>query len=120
MLAIRKFAPDLRILGGFVATVSLLTWFAYRQDKRRAQSRAWRIAESTLHVLELIGGWPAAFLAQRHFRHKCSKSSYQLLFWLIILAHQFLAFDYLQNWKFSSLPARWSKQPIARAVDEAR
>ena len=32
----------------------------------------------TLHTLELIGGWPAAFLAQRWLRHKCSKRSFQM------------------------------------------
>ena len=52
-------------------------------------------------VTELLGGWPAAFLAQRRLRHKCSKSSYQFVFWLIVFAWQFAAFDSLQNWKFS-------------------
>jgi uncharacterized membrane protein YsdA (DUF1294 family) len=51
--------------------------------------------------LELLGGWPGAFLAQRWLRHKCSKGSYQAVFWLIVLAYQFAAFDSLQNWQLS-------------------
>jgi len=34
-------------------------------------------------------------------RHKCSKGSYQVVFWLIVLAYQFAAFDSLQNWQLS-------------------
>ena len=51
-----------------------------------------------LHFMELIGGWPAAFIAQRRLRHKISKRSYQVNYWLIIAAYQFIAFDFLFNW----------------------
>jgi uncharacterized membrane protein YsdA (DUF1294 family) len=54
-----------------------------------------------LHLLELLGGWLAAFLAQRRLRHKSSKGSYQFVFWLIVLAWQFGAVDLLQTWKLS-------------------
>lgn len=54
-----------------------------------------------LHLLELLGGWPGAFLAQRRLHHKCSKGSYQFVFWLIVLAYQFAAYDSFQNWKYS-------------------
>jgi ADP-dependent NAD(P)H-hydrate dehydratase / NAD(P)H-hydrate epimerase len=70
-------------------------------DKRRAREQAWRISESGLHLTELLGGWPGAFLAQRRLRHKVSKPGFQVLFWLIVLAYQFVAFDSLQNWQFS-------------------
>ncbi|HSH15989.1 MAG TPA: DUF1294 domain-containing protein [Verrucomicrobiae bacterium] len=52
-----------------------------------------RVSEANLHLLELLGGWPAALLAQRRLRHKCSKGSYQFMFWLIVLGHQFVAGD---------------------------
>jgi len=48
----------------------------------------------------LLGGWPGAFLAQRRFRHKCSKVSYQVVFWVIALTYQLVAFDSLQEWKW--------------------
>jgi hypothetical protein len=32
---------------------------------------------------------------------KCSKRSYQVVFWLIVLAYQFAAFDSLHNWQLS-------------------
>lgn len=87
----------------YALTISLITYAVYASDKRRARTRAWRISESTLHLLELLGGWPGAWLAQHRLRHKCSKGSYQLVFWSIIVIHQFAAYDSLQNWRFSQI-----------------
>jgi len=78
---------------------SSFTYMAYASDKRRARRGAWRISETTLHMLELLGGWPGAWLAQRRFGHKCSKTSYQLTFWAIVFLHQFMAVDSLNGWK---------------------
>ena len=88
---------DWRLIVGYLAIAHLLTLFLYWQDKRRAEANAWRTPESTLHLLELCGGWPAAFVAQRVFRHKISKRSYQAGFWFIVVLHQFVSFDYLQR-----------------------
>jgi uncharacterized membrane protein YsdA (DUF1294 family)/cold shock CspA family protein len=78
--------------------VCSVTYFVYAWDKRRARSKRRREPENLLHLLELVGGWPGAFIAQRHLRHKCAKLSYQIVFWLIVAAHQFAAVDYLRNW----------------------
>ena len=76
---------------------SLLAWAAYAGDKAKARAGSWRTAESTLHLLELCGGWPGAFLAQRHYRHKTAKISFQLIFWMIVFIHQYAAIDVLEN-----------------------
>ena len=79
-----------------------------RLARRKAQARAkeWRLSEATLHLLELIGGWPGAFVAQRCLRHKCSKLSYQAVFWVVVVTYQVVAFDFLQSWKFSNAVAK--------------
>ena len=92
---------DWRLLAGGLILLSLITFLAYRADKRRAENDEWRIPESTLHFAEMIGGWPGAFLGQRSFRHKTSKTSYQIVFWLIVLFHQLVAIDFLLDWRFS-------------------
>ena len=92
---------DWRLLGVASLVVSLLTFLAYRSDKRRAEAGKWRIPESTLHLAELAGGWPGAFVAQRTFRHKTSKVSYQAVFWLIVLLHELVALDSLVDWRFT-------------------
>ncbi len=89
---------DWRLVVGCVLGLSTIGFLLYWLDKLRARYGQWRVAESSLHLVSLLGGWPGAFLAQRHFRHKTSKLRFQLVFWLIITLHQFLAFDYLQDW----------------------
>jgi len=99
--AILRYAPDLKYALGYILVISAITWFAYAHDKNRAKTGGWRIPEIQLHFLEFIGGWPAAFLAQRYIRHKTKKLSYKLTFWLIILLHQYLALDSLLGWKLA-------------------
>ena len=91
---------NLLCVGAYLLIINAFTYWDYARDKRRAEAGEWRVSEARLHLLELLGGWPAAFLAQRRLRHKYSKGSYQFVFWLIVLAWQFAAFDSLQNWKF--------------------
>ncbi|MFO1419100.1 MAG: DUF1294 domain-containing protein [Methylotetracoccus sp.] len=75
--------------------LSTLTIMFYGADKKRAMTSRWRIPESYLHILELLGGWPGALLAQKDFRHKLTKSSYQRIFWAIIVLHGALWSAYL-------------------------
>ncbi len=85
-------------LYGTLGVLSASTYLAYALDKRRAQTKAWRIPELHLHALELMGGWPGAWVAQRHLRHKSSKIGYQVVFWGIIAVYQILALDSLLGW----------------------
>ncbi|VVM69891.1 hypothetical protein PS662_01742 [Pseudomonas fluorescens] len=75
--------------------VSVLAFFLYWSDKRKAQTDRWRTPENVLHAVELAGGWPGALIAQQVFRHKTRKISFQLLFWMIVLLHQVFWIDQL-------------------------
>ncbi|KPG95825.1 hypothetical protein AEQ67_17850 [Pseudomonas sp. RIT-PI-q] len=75
--------------------VSVLAFFLYWSDKRKARADSWRTPENVLHALELAGGWPGALLAQQVFRHKTRKLSFQLVFWVIVLMHQVFWIDQL-------------------------
>jgi uncharacterized membrane protein YsdA (DUF1294 family) len=92
---------DWRVLVGAPLALSFFTFFAYRSDKLRAEAGEWRVPESTLHFAGLVGGWPGAFLAQRRFRHKTSKVSFQIVFWIVVLSHQFVAVDFLLDWRIT-------------------
>lgn len=72
---------------GVLLLLSLLTFFVYGFDKNAAQAGRWRTAENTLHLLSLAGGWPGAWIAQRLFRHKVSKTSFMAVYWATVLAH---------------------------------
>ena len=92
---------DLKFIAVYFVAISAGTAFAYWSDKRKAKTDSWRTPESTLHALELAGGWLAAFFSQRVFRHKISKRKYQITFWTIAVIHQYAAFDYLNDWHYT-------------------
>ena len=76
---------------------SLLTILFYWEDKHLAQYKYWRIPEKCLHVWELLCGWPGALYAQQAFRHKRSKTSFMIVFWLcaaVNILACFLLFKY--------------------------
>lgn len=62
-------------------------YVAYAVDKSAAQRGAWRTSEQTLHLLALLGGWPAAWWAQQWMRHKSSKASFRMVYWCTVLLH---------------------------------
>lgn len=63
---------------------SLLSFVLYWHDKTAALHGQWRIRESRLHWLALLGGWPGALIAQHAFRHKSSKVSFRRVYWLTV------------------------------------
>jgi uncharacterized membrane protein YsdA (DUF1294 family) len=104
-LALRRLSTfiDFRWSAAYGIVISLATYAVYGADKDSAQDRTshWRAPEKLLHGLELAGGWPGAFLAQHRFRHKCSKLSYQFVFWSIVSLHLYAATDFLLNWRLA-------------------
>jgi uncharacterized membrane protein YsdA (DUF1294 family)/cold shock CspA family protein len=73
------------MLLGFYVVVSLIAFAAYALDKSAAQGGRWRTPENTLHLLALLGGWPGALVAQNRLRHKSSKASFLVVFWVTVL-----------------------------------
>ena len=69
------------------ALMSAVALAMYWSDKRRALRGRRRIPEVTLHAVELAGGWPGAWLAQRVLHHKSIKRGYQIVFWMIVAVH---------------------------------
>lgn len=67
--------------------LSIVAFTVYAIDKRKAIRGTWRVKERTLHLLELLGGWPGALAAQHYFHHKSRKTSFQILFWCIVVLH---------------------------------
>ncbi len=74
------------------AIASLLTFILYWTDKRAAKKGLQRIPEKTLQLLSLVGGWPGGLFAQRIFRHKSVKQSFQLTYWTIFFLNIALLF----------------------------
>ena len=70
-----------------VLVMSFATFLAYGRDKGQAVIGGRRIPERTLHLMAFLGGWPGAILGQRQFRHKTQKTSFRIVFWLVLVLH---------------------------------
>jgi len=81
----------LKMLPGAVialsALLSVAAFVLYRADKSAATRGAWRVSESTLQFVSLLGGWPGALLAQRVYRHKTRKQEFQIVFWAAVVVN---------------------------------
>src|SRR3989338_5750802 len=91
---IQHLGPKLVLLIAY-PLASLISFVQYWQDKSSAQRGRWRTPEKALHLVESLGGWPGALIAQQCFRHKTRKLSFQLVVWLIVAAHQLVWIDWL-------------------------
>ena len=63
---------------------SLIAYYLYAKDKKAAQNGTWRVPEKTLQFSALLGGWPGAIIAQQKLRHKTQKTSFRLVFFLML------------------------------------
>ena len=77
------FLPTAFLFG--YALLSCLSYIMYTLDKVAAGKNMQRTPESTLHFIDLLGGWPGALIAQQQSRHKTVKASFQSIFWFTVL-----------------------------------
>jgi len=69
-----------------LAAINLAAFAAFGIDKARALRGEWRIRESTLLGLALLGGTPGAYTGRAVFRHKTRKQPFSgMLFAIAIL-----------------------------------
>ena len=72
-------------LWAWLIAVNVCTFVFYGYDKQAARRGRLRVPERLLHLLAVLGGTPAAWLAQRTFRHKTIKGRFRLAFWAIAI-----------------------------------
>jgi uncharacterized membrane protein YsdA (DUF1294 family)/cold shock CspA family protein len=85
----------------FLAVVNPVCFVVYAFDKSAARRGGWRTSENRLHLLSLLGGWPAAWIAQQWLRHKSSKDSFLDSYRVTVLGHWMA----LAAWLWFTLPA---------------
>ena len=66
---------------------SVVSFVLYAIDKSAAKNGGWRTSEGTLHLFDLVGGWPGGLLAQRALRHKTTKQSFQSVYWIFVVCN---------------------------------
>ena len=58
------------IIAGYLIMMNLIGFTVMGLDKRRAVKRLWRIPESTLFIIALIGGSIGSMIGMYFFHHK--------------------------------------------------
>jgi uncharacterized membrane protein YsdA (DUF1294 family) len=71
-------------IAGLYLASSVVCFSVYVADKSAAVAGRWRVPESTLLILGLMGGWPGAVVAQQLLRHKSSKAVFRAAFWATV------------------------------------
>jgi uncharacterized membrane protein YsdA (DUF1294 family) len=82
LVSLKLVAPETLYL---YIVASLFTFIFYAFDKSAAKHGRWRIPESQLHWLALLGGWPGAFIAQNTLRHKSIKTAFKQVYWVTVI-----------------------------------
>lgn len=97
-------APPLLLVAYLaLGVVSIAVYWA---DKRAAEAGRWRVSETSLHSVDLIGGIAGGLVAQQLLRHKTSKSSFALVTLLIALLHVAALVTLVTGiWEVPALPA---------------
>jgi uncharacterized membrane protein YsdA (DUF1294 family)/cold shock CspA family protein len=86
ILAIFTYASQhMQILIAYLVGINITTFMLYGYDKFISSGEKLRVPELNLQVLSLLGGSPAALMAQKFFRHKTIKGSFQIIYWLIVI-----------------------------------
>jgi uncharacterized membrane protein YsdA (DUF1294 family)/cold shock CspA family protein len=94
-------------VAGFYVVASAICFVVYAIDKSAATARRWRVSETTLLLLGVVGGWPGAIVAQQTLRHKTQKAGFRSAFWGTVVIN-LLAFGVFATPAFS-LFAEWAK-----------
>ena len=71
-------------LPAWFVSVNFATFLLFGADKLAAMWQKARVREITFHLFALVGGSPAALVAQYLFRHKVSKRKFVWIYWLIV------------------------------------
>ena len=69
----------------YLLVINLITFLAMYIDKRRAKWGKWRIKESTLFTLVLLGGGIGGIVGMRVLRHKTKKTRFVIGFPAILI-----------------------------------
>lgn len=69
----------------YVIAINLIAFLAMYIDKKKAQKGKWRIKESTLFMLVLLGGGIGGIAGMYTFRHKTQKMQFAIGFPAILI-----------------------------------
>lgn len=97
--ALHLAAPLPRPVPLLYGALSTALFIVYGLDKWAAQRGSARVAETSLHLIALLGGWPGALLGQQLFRHKTAKPLFLRLTWAMVALNLSLLLGFWWLWQ---------------------
>lgn len=79
----------------YLVAINLTAFLAMFIDKRKAMKGKWRISESALFVLVLLGGGIGGIAGMYVFHHKTKKLKFTIGFPVILLTEMVIAVYYI-------------------------
>ena len=79
----------------YLVVINFITFFVYGLDKAKAEGQSWRVKETRLLLLALVGGSIGAIAGMKIFRHKTKKIGFLLPFVVILLVQIGLVYLFL-------------------------
>lgn len=76
--------------------INIITLLAMYIDKSKAKKGKWRIKESTLFILVLLGGGIGGILGMQLFKHKTKKLKFVIGFPLVLIFEILILVYFLQ------------------------
>ncbi len=76
--------------------INLVAFFAMGIDKRRAVLNKWRIQETTLFIMALVGGFIGYYAGMHIFHHKTKKPIFHVCFFVSLIMHCFFMYYFLK------------------------
>lgn len=77
----------IKIVLVYYLAINIILFLAMAIDKAKAVKGRWRIPESTLFILSVLGGAVGGFAAMYLFHHKNRKWSFKIIFALCLILH---------------------------------
>ena len=79
----------------FLLVINIVAFFAFGTDKWKAKKGKWRIPESTLMLLALVGGSIGAWCGMRVWHHKTMHAKFRYGLPVIFIPQVFVLFYFL-------------------------
>lgn len=87
------------ILCIYLFLINTINFVLFKTDKKRARNREWRIPESTLLLVSILGGTIGGILGMNVFRHKTKKLTFTIGMPLLLVLNIFMI-KYIQQLLF--------------------
>lgn len=82
----------------YILLINIITFGVFALDKKKAKKKQWRIPESTLLLLSLIGGSLGGLLAMKIVKHKTQKIKFVIGVPFLLIVNFLMYFYITKGW----------------------